>query len=93
MVCIYISVKANANYIYSANMDFSSLRTGDETKIDDILDNLLTDDSLDISINAKGIELFTTSSLSQTSENAELEELLISFSRNEDSSDDKSFNF
>ena len=64
-----------------------------ETKIDDILDNLLTDDSVDISINAKGIELFTTSSLSQTSENAELEELLISFSRNEDSSDDKSFNF
>ena len=45
-----------------------------ETKIDDILDNLLTDDSLDISINAKGIELFTTSSLSQTSENTELEE-------------------
>ena len=44
-------------------------------------------------INSKGIELFTTSSLNQTSENTELEELLISFSKNEDSSDYKSFNF
>ena len=72
-----------------ANNEFDSL----ETSIEDIFDDLLKDDSSDVSINSTGEELFMTSSLNQTDKNTSLDELLISFSRNEDLNEGKSFIF
>ena len=69
--------------------EFDSL----ETSIEDIFDDLLKDDSSDVSINSTGEELFMTSSLNQINARINLEELLISFSRNEDLNEGKSFIF
>ena len=63
------------------------------TSIEDIFDDLLKDDSSDLSINSTGEELFMTSSLNQMNEKTSLEDLLISFSRNEDLNKGKSFIF
>ena len=72
-----------------ASNDFDSL----ETSIEDIFDDSLLEDSSDVSINSTGEELFMTSSLNQTDKNTSLDELLISFSRNEDLNEGKSFIF
>ena len=69
--------------------EFDSL----ETSIEDIFDDLLKDDSSDVSINSTGEELFMTSSLNQTDKNTSLDELLLSFSRNKDLNEGKSFIF
>ena len=69
--------------------EFDSL----ETNFEDILEDLSNDDSSDISINSTGDELFKTSSLNQKNEKINLEELLISFSKNEDLNQGKSFIF
>ena len=72
-----------------ANYEFDSLGRS----IEDIFDDLLIDDISDLSINTTGIELFKTSSLNQQNDNTSLEELLISFSTNEDLDQGKSFIF
>ena len=72
-----------------ASNEFDSL----ETSIEDIFDDLLKDDSSDVSINSTGEELFMTSSLNQINEKTSLEELLVSFSNNEDLNQVKSFIF
>jgi hypothetical protein len=63
------------------------------TNIAEIFDDLLLGDSSDLSIDSTGIELFKTSSLNQRNENTNLDELLISFSKNNDLNVDKSFIF
>ena len=68
--------------------DFESLET-----INDILDELLNDDSSDLSINSTGKELFKVSTLNEINENSVLEDLLISFSNDEDLNQGKSFIF
>ena len=68
--------------------DFESLET-----INEILDDLLIDDSSDLSINSTGEELFKISSLNEKDENSILEDLLISSSNNEDLNQDKIFIF
>ena len=64
-----------------------------ETTIEDIFDNLPIEDSSDVSINSTGAELFKTSSLNQTNDKTNLEDLLISLSRNKDLDQSKSFIF
>ena len=64
-----------------------------DTTIEDILDNLPIEDSSDVSIKSTGNELFKTSSLKQLSDKTNLEDLLISLSRNEDLDQGKSFIF
>ena len=61
--------------------------------IEDIFDDSLLEDSSDVSINSTGYELFKTSSLNQINEKINLEELLVSFSNNEDLNQVKSFIF
>ena len=68
--------------------DFESLET-----INEILDDLLIDDSSELSINSTGEELFKISSLNENDENSTLEDLLISFSDNGDLNQGKSFIF
>jgi len=68
--------------------EFESLET-----INDILDNIFTDDSSDLSINSTGKELFKISSTNEIDDNSVLEDLLISFSNNEDLNQSKSFIF
>jgi len=71
-----------------ANYEFDSL----ETSIDEI-DNLSIEDSSDLTINSTTIEIFKTSSLNKIDEETNLEHLLISFSRNENSDQEKRFIF
>ena len=59
----------------------------------ELKEDLSNDDSSDISINSTGDELFKTSSLNQINARINLEELLISFSTNEDLNQGKSFIF
>ena len=68
--------------------DFESLET-----INDILDDLLIDDSSELSINSTGNQLFKISTLNKIDENSILEDLLISFSNEEELKQGKSFIF
>ena len=68
--------------------EFESLDT-----INDILDDLLIEDSSELSINSTGKELFKISSTNEIDDNSVLEDLLISFSNNEDLNQGKSFIF
>jgi len=61
--------------------------------INDILDDLLIDDSSELSINSTGKELFKISSTNEIDDNPVLEDLLISFSNNQDLNQSKSFIF
>ena len=63
-----------------------------DTTIEEIFDDLSIDDSSDLSINSNEDELFKVSSFDKLTEN-NLEELLISLSIDEDSSQVKSFIF
>ena len=77
------------NSLELASNEFDSL----ETNIEEILDDLLIDDSSDVSINSTAIELFKTSSLNQVNNKSNLDSLLISFSKSEDLNQGKSFIF
>ena len=68
--------------------DFESLDT-----INQILDDLLIDNSSDLSINSTGQELFKVSTLKENHKNSILEDLLISHSNNEELNQGKSFIF
>ena len=68
--------------------EFESLDT-----INDILDDLLIDDSSELSINSTGKELFKISSTNEIDDNSVLKDLLISFSNNQDLNQSKSFIF
>ena len=68
--------------------EFESLET-----INDILDNIFTDDSSDLTINSTGKELFKISSTNEIDDNSVLEDLLISFSNDQDLNQSKSFIF
>ena len=72
-----------------ASYEFDSL----ETSVEEIFDDSLLEDSSNVSINSAGDELFKTSSLNQINEKTKLEELLISFSKNEYLNEGKSFIF
>ena len=68
--------------------EFESLDT-----INDILDDLLIDDSSELSINSTGKELFKISSTNEIDDNSVLQDLLVSFSNNQDPNQGKSFIF
>ena len=72
-----------------ASNEFDSL----ETNFAGLFDDSLLDDSSDVSINSTGIELFKTSSLNSINEKSNLDELLISFTKNDDLYQGKSFIF
>ena len=72
-----------------ASNEFDSL----ETNFAVLFDDSLLEDSSDVSINSTGIELFKTSSLNSINEKSNLDELLISFTKNEDLYQGKSFIF
>ena len=59
----------------------------------DAYDDLLFEDSSDLSVNSTGKELFKVSTLNGNEENSNLEDLLISFSNNEDLKRGNSFIF
>ena len=71
-----------------ANIEFDAL----ELNVNDILENLSIENSSDLSINSTQNELFKTSSLNKVNNQMILEDLLISFSK-DDLNQDKSFIF
>ena len=77
------------NSLELASYDFDSL----ETNIEEIFDDLLIEDSSDVSLNSTATELFKTSSLNRLNKNSNLDELLISLSNSEDLDQRESFIF
>ena len=72
-----------------ANIEFDAL----ELNGNDILETLSIENSSDLSINSTQNELFKTSSLNKVNDQMILEDLLISFSKNDDLNQDKNFIF